>query len=214
MRFSERNSYKPVREAIQLDSMSDGLRNSLWSLLQLHVWNDATGPGELRYESNYFRGLCRHLWFNYFKKPIDTLPDYAFQVTQIVRGYFFSCDWYEAYDVVEFIANNYPPGSGQLFTICNEVLGREVSGYRFVNGLISPITSEVDIEGIDAALAGPSDPVRTHLRRALELLSDKANPDYRNSIKESISAVESLVGAALGKKGDTRPANKENENGR
>jgi AbiJ N-terminal domain 4 len=200
MRFSERHGYKPVREAIQLDSMSDDLRNSLWSLLQLHVWNDA-GRGELQYKSNYFQGLCHRLWFSYFKKPIDTLPDYAFQVTQIVRDYFFSCDWYEVYDTVEFIANNYSPGAGQLFSKCNEVLGREVSGYRFVNGLISPITSEAEIEEIDAALAGSSDPVRTHLRRALELLSDKANPDYRNSIKESISAVESLVGAALGRKG-------------
>ncbi|MHC4308090.1 MAG: AbiJ-NTD4 domain-containing protein, partial [Planctomycetota bacterium] len=35
--------------------------------------------------------------------------------------------------------------------------------------------------------------VNAHLKRALELLSDKKNPDYRNSIKESISAVESIT---------------------
>jgi len=35
--------------------------------------------------------------------------------------------------------------------------------------------------------------VRKHLHRALELLSDKKKPDYRNSIKESISAVESIT---------------------
>jgi len=81
------------------------------------------------------------------------------------------------------------------------VLEREASGYRFIDRLISPITDNVEIEGVDTVLAGPVDPVRTHLRRALELLSDRANPDYRNSIKESISAVESLVGATLGKKG-------------
>jgi hypothetical protein len=33
--------------------------------------------------------------------------------------------------------------------------------------------------------------VHTHFREALRKLSDRQNPDYRNSIKESISAVES-----------------------
>jgi hypothetical protein len=202
MRFSERHGYKPVREEIQIDSMSEDLRNSLWSVLQVSVWGDAKGSrGELEYQSDRFQTLCYSLWFNYFKKPIDTLPNYVFQIIQTVRQYFFSCDWYEVYDVVEFIANNYPPGASQLFAGCNEVLGREVSGYRFVDGLISPITDKAEVEEIDAALDGPSDPVRTHLRRALELFSDKSNPDYRNSIKESISAVESLVGSVLGEKG-------------
>lgn len=60
---------------------------------------------------------------------------------------------------------------------------------------------QIEIDEIDLALGVPSDPVRAHLRRALELLSDRASPDYRNSIKESISAVESLVVSALGTKG-------------
>ena len=37
-----------------------------------------------------------------------------------------------------------------------------------------------------------------HLRRALELLSNRDEPDYRNSIKESISAVEGLVAKTVG----------------
>jgi hypothetical protein len=35
-------------------------------------------------------------------------------------------------------------------------------------------------------------PVSTHVEAALKLLSDKKAPDYRNSMKESISAVEAL----------------------
>ncbi|KAB0477571.1 hypothetical protein, partial [Pseudomonas vancouverensis] len=34
--------------------------------------------------------------------------------------------------------------------------------------------------------------VQLHLNQALKLMSDRQNPDYRNSIKESISAVESI----------------------
>ncbi len=37
------------------------------------------------------------------------------------------------------------------------------------------------------------------LKRALELFSDRGSPDYRNSIKESISAVESFVIFTTGK---------------
>jgi hypothetical protein len=35
-------------------------------------------------------------------------------------------------------------------------------------------------------------PVSTHIRTALSLLADRQNPDYWNSMKESISAVEAL----------------------
>jgi len=34
--------------------------------------------------------------------------------------------------------------------------------------------------------------VQQHLNQSLKLMSDRPNPDYRNSIKESISAVESI----------------------
>jgi hypothetical protein len=78
---------------------------------------------------------------------------------------------------------------------------KEVSAYRFVNGVIAKITDQVEIDEIDRALESTRDPVRTHLRRALELLSDRESPDYRNSIKESISAVESLVATVVGEKG-------------
>jgi hypothetical protein len=70
-----------------------------------------------------------------------------------------------------------------------------------VDGLITRITDEEEVSEIDLALQKTGGPVRTHLRRALELLSDREKPDYRNSIKESISAVESLTAVVLGQKG-------------
>ena len=41
--------------------------------------------------------------------------------------------------------------------------------------------------------------VNTHIKAALLKLSDKKNPDYRNSIKESISAVEAICRKVTGK---------------
>lgn len=48
-------------------------------------------------------------------------------------------------------------------------------------------------------MSGPYDPVKRHLSRSLTLLSDRKNPDYRNSIKEAISAVEALSKIVTGK---------------
>jgi len=42
--------------------------------------------------------------------------------------------------------------------------------------------------------------IHAHLKRALDLLADRKSPDYRNSIKESISAVEAICNLIAGKK--------------
>jgi hypothetical protein len=72
------------------------------------------------------------------------------------------------------------------------VLESELSGWRFVGDQITKITSKAEIEEIEAALSSPFTPVNTHVDNALKKMSDKKSPDYRNSIKESISAVEAL----------------------
>ncbi len=208
MRFSERYGYKTARETIQIDSISQELRNSIRSLLKIHVWDHvyfSRGDGAAFLSQNSeIKAFCELLWFHHFKKPLDTLPNnWSLQVLPGLREYFFSCGWHEVYDFIEFVADNfpYPDGKEAFVQGCNFSLEREVSAYRFANGLITPITDEVQIAEVDLALVAPKSPVRTHLRRALELLSDRASPDYRNSIKESISAVESLVSTVLGEKG-------------
>ncbi|HHG2223482.1 TPA: hypothetical protein Q4A38_05340, partial [Synechococcus sp. WH 5701] len=74
-------------------------------------------------------------------------------------------------------------------------LARENSAYRFVEGQIAEITSKAEIEAVEMAIeaAGPYAGVSSHLTSALALMSDRTSPDYRNSIKESICAVESLA---------------------
>jgi len=210
VRFSERHGYKAVRQAIQIDSISTELRNSLWSLLKLHVWDRArfsqveNGTFLTTGSNPALKVLCDRLWLHYFKEPLDTLSYDWSDVLPSLRTYFFTCSWHDVYDFVEFVANYFPfayEQQDQFFKNCNAALEREVAGYRFVNGLITPITDEAQVAEIDAVLAGPEGPVRTHLRRGLELLADRKSPDYRNSIKESISAVESLVGTVLGEKG-------------
>ena len=112
-----------------------------------------------------------------------------------LRDLFFKWSWDEVYDFIEFVAQNYSvdPANKEFMAFCNNILEREMSAYRFVGGAIAPITSEEEISAINDAMTVKIFPVRAHLNSALEKLTDRKHPDYRNSIKESISAVEALV---------------------
>lgn len=75
----------------------------------------------------------------------------------------------------------------------NNLFESEYIGYRFLNGNIAPISDSVEIQSIKEAFFKPYDKVRAHLSKANRFLSDRESPDYENSIKESISALESLA---------------------
>ena len=68
------------------------------------------------------------------------------------------------------------------------------------DGKIIEITSSEEINEIEKAIeeSTPYYGVKQHLKTAITLLSDRENPDYRNSIKESISAVEALCKKVTG----------------
>jgi hypothetical protein len=192
--FSHRKGLKPIKTSIQIDSMDNDLRNKLWNGLSLHVWDSVDWQNWSRRNIGV---LVRRIWHSYFKLPLDEVPQHWTKALTQIRQYFFECPWNEVYDLLEFIALQYEEGYnedkiGSLIEFENNVLENEVSAYRFVDRRITQITSEVEIAEIEEALAGPLKPVNAHLRRALDLLADKKTPDYRNSIKESISAVEAV----------------------
>lgn len=203
MMFSERYGYKPVRQAIQLEDMDETLRVQLWNALDLYYWSKVDEYytvskdryGE-RIESNIYP-LLRLLWHFYYKKPFDTIPEMWYLTYSFIRESFFKVKWFEVYDFIQVIANRdgNVENSKQFVVTCNAILEHELSAYRFVDGQITKITSEVEIQSIEEAIQtsrGKFDGARTHLQAALTLMADRKNPDYRNSIKESISAVEAV----------------------
>lgn len=210
MKFSERHGYKPVRDAIQFESMDSPLKNRLWSLLKIYCWDEVRVSSGIyaRYyisdssNKDHFH-LCSRLWINYFDKPLDELDNDWSETLPKLRNYYFGCEWYEVYDFIEFVANNYNKYGfrDRFIAACNAALEKEMSAYRFVDGIVAPIVSSDEIEEVEEAISASATAVTAHLRRALELLSDRERPDYRNSIKESISAVEALAILRTGDKG-------------
>ncbi len=79
-----------------------------------------------------------------------------------------------------------------IFNIINSLFEKEYVGYRFVGDKITKITDKSETEEINEALCSRYKEVNNHLKKALEMLSDRKKPDYENSIKESILAVEAM----------------------
>jgi len=197
MRFSERIGKKKVKCEPQVDSMDTDLRNGLWNVLYDLMLSKIKAYRDSSVNSSW-KGILSMLWHEFFKLPIDEIPWWSASMVQDwVKKWFFAAEWHEVYDLIEFVAQlEGSIDTNQFKSGCNHILEREFSSYRFVGDEIAPITNKVETGEIDGALEITGrlrlKGVRTHLESALDKLSDREHPDYRNSIKESISAVESL----------------------
>jgi AbiJ N-terminal domain 4 len=204
-RFSERTGITPVKSAIQLDSMDDDLRISLWNALSDHYWHSMHDAYSLS-RHPHLQVLVHKMWRDFFKLPTDVISASWGPMRESLKKWFFTCEWYQVYDFVQFVADEgtIPTVNAHFIDACNFILQREVSGHRFVGGQLTPLTSESQIVAVEEAVAAgqssqPLGLVSSHLQRALTLLSDRQTPDYRNSIKESISAVEAICKLIAGK---------------
>lgn len=200
--FSQKIGLKPIKSVLQTGSMDNDLRTALWNVLGIYYWDrfgsefasSYTSPG---YEED--RAMCKILWMWHLKLPADTMSYEWIVLYKHIRGHFLSCSWNEVYDFLQFVAVNfkcaYPhqDANADFIFACNNVLKKELSAYRIVGDDIVQITSDEEIVEIEGVLALKKlGPVQEHIKTALDHLSRKEKPDYRNSIKESISAVESI----------------------
>jgi hypothetical protein len=122
--------------------------------------------------------------------------NYEFVWRQI-RDYYFACAWFDVYEFLEYVLTTCPQNKLVRKRI-NDTLLRENSGFRLIGDCFAPISDEVEIQEVSVAAGSPFAPVSEHLGSALDHLSSKVNPDYRNSIKESISAVEAMARVVTG----------------
>ena len=203
--FSERLGYSPKKE-LQVESMDGGMRNRLWSVVRYHLL------GIYHYEVPIgHRFIEDELWDRFFKRSQDDFPDLIDEKLNVLKADFLRCPWHQAFDFLEFIAQNYPECEHDFYSqyrsatlnrfieVVNVILEEEHSGYRFVGTALSPITSREEVMEVGTALDSPG-PSAGNLQKALEHLSNKNQPDFRNSVKESISAVESMANLITGVK--------------
>jgi hypothetical protein len=189
--FSERMGYKKPREVIQFESMDNELRIALWNTIYVSLFNYPLSITQyIREMFPKYKDLFKLIWTDYFHRNIDEIPANAYRFVEQIKKRFFEFDWFEVYDFCEFLTNNFDERF--IDDAFNKVLEEYLSGYRMVSKIIVPITSKDEVETIETAIEFHTT-ISHHLNVALKLLSDKSKPDFRNSIKESISAVEALA---------------------
>lgn len=193
--FSEKYKYKPEK-ALLLECISVSLRNRIWNLFfQNEIFSKGIGAslaplnGAIPIENQIADKVGI---------PLETTVT---SYKDIIRDYIIKkWKWYEIYDFVEAHLSFLSGEQRKSRTLqYNTLLEEEKSGYRVVNGEVTPITNENEIETIEKAIASPYFSVNEHISKALDLYSDLENPDYENSIKESISAVEAMCCIISGK---------------
>jgi hypothetical protein len=187
---------------VQTDEMDGRLRNGLWTAFVTFF----AGGGDLslrRFGSNPGADhILKLLWTEYFGQRVDAIPATPDRALSEIRGRYLASEWYEAYEFVEFGAEHLKHEG--FVKECNRVLERDRSAFRFAGLQLVPVTDARDLAAVQRAMddttADKLGPVRHHLETAVRLFSDRESPDYRNSIKESVSAVESLVNLINGGK--------------
>jgi hypothetical protein len=207
MTFSDRQGITKPKHVLQADSIDDDLRNGLWeACCEFYIRDfDRTGGAV----GPIFRAILKELYVDHFKITSDNIEYLASSEIIKQKELFFGCNWYDVYNYVEFfsgsVSRNFKLGNVRFQDPskhdtafrhrANFFLEREKSAYRFVGEVIVPISSTTEVQSIEQAL-GAGDKfagARTHIEHAVALFGKKPDPDYRNAVKESISAVESTV---------------------
>lgn len=197
--FSERIGKTPIKSIVQTKSIDDRLRTALWNALTFHYWVKFDTNKTIEQYSTDCQILIIDIWINFFERRYDQMPKYFDDIIPVIEEFFFSTEWYKVYDFVEFIPKHYILKyeenllNQSFYNYSNNVLEKELSAYRFVNGSLISISAEEEIQSIENAIEINDKymAVKTHLETAIKYFSNRESPDYRNSIKESISAVES-----------------------
>ena len=204
--FSERIGKPTCAVTIQLDEFDDRTRtfisNLLFDFLQVTFQNAeqfrkqpyGNIPTPLSSDfckdlgqdvfsfRNHLQGGYVYNWVDFYTSNIENVLDNA-PYNEILDLLEYICNWLFAKtnSCSEHFQRNF-----------NTLFQQEYVGYRFISKRIVPITDELEIREIEQACKTPFDGARTQLQKALGFLSDRENPDYKNCVKESISAVESV----------------------
>jgi hypothetical protein len=192
--FSQRQGLTPIRSLYQHADLDEETRTELWNVMHLTIEvlsSKYAGADGLKV-------MLTFLWTESFKKRRDERP-YNIDVQNHIKHIMLQGDWNVALDTLEDFVY-YAKETGLL----NEIDFAEVFNtrfaqyfvpYQFVDGLITPIGSALEADAVSDAIVATDRyrGARHHIKRALELLADRQAPDYANSIKESISAVESVI---------------------
>ena len=207
--FSEKQNLKKYNPILQVDDFDDGSRiqisNELYRLMDLVLDKKPDsyfGSNPYNSPANDF---CKAMLSNVFCERIKL--DYGYQfdwrgLFEKIHAVIMQATYNEVLDLIQYACNwidsHIRVDKGQVYSCMNKVFQKENIGYRFISGQITPVTDEQELSSVEEACNAPFDGCRKQIQKAVAFLSDRQNPDYKNCIKESISAVESACQVIVG----------------
>lgn len=206
--FAERMGLRSSRTIIQNDSLDEDTRVELWNTLVglKEVFQELRSRAYVSDNSEF--EFLRKVWSQYFKKPLDEMPSES-RIWQLLKAEILNEDWFRVFDLIEEATKYLSRSESQrtqgvvdpFIMALNARFERYLVGYRFIGHEITRIDSTAEAEAVSAAIedAGVVAGAHHSLAQAVELLADRETPDYPNSVKESISAVEAITKRLTGK---------------
>lgn len=177
------------------------ISNSLYDFLQI-VFEHEVETRNLRYglsDQNLSTVFCKDLIQNVFADSNHLPIGYRYNWENLypsIEKVIMEAPYNEVLDLLWYICYWLSVATNKCFNIFqkrfNDLFEKEYVGYRFITGKIVPITDKIEMQEIEKAVQTPFEGARAQLQKALGFLSDREHPDYKNCVKESISAVESV----------------------
>ena len=217
--FSERYGYTKPSDVIIREQITREIQNAMCSAFD--VLPDLFDKAGARYGEYDFIEMERFLWtqvLNERESKFSEGRNYHIVSTWYIEN--SEKQWYEKLELIEKVIDYLIRLSGnydkryyrEVVNAFTERLNSDFErlhfAYRIVDNKIVEISSKAEIESIEKALTDSPSNIREHLNKALQHYAKRPEGDYRNSIKESISAVEawcrektgeSTLGPALSK---------------
>lgn len=176
------------------------ISNKLFEVLRFFLDSNSFGcnikPGYNDSVGNHF---CKAILSDVFNKSTVLQYDDTFSWKKVyiyIQQVIENAECNEVLDILWYInswINQHYYSYKEYFSeIFNNLFETEYVGYRFIGDKIVAITDRCEIDEIEQACNAPYNGCKAHIEKAVGFLADREHKDYKNCIKESISAVESV----------------------
>ena len=195
--FSERKGYIKPSNVFILKKVPLSVSNAICSALMRTVQKMEDDSFLILGQIKPSEELSQYIWSHFFNDNILCCDYDSKHCWKRVAEWMNSqsVEWFRKIDFIEFIIDHLNTSDIRKMFIeeLNDQFESLSFGYRIIEGYVVDIVSENEIQSIAEAIENSNDQVNHHMSNALSLYSKRPDPDYANSIKESISAVEAQL---------------------
>ena len=193
--FAQAEGIEPLPSQLSLGVISPELSATMWAIVYSSL-NNNIGFGSSVIAQSFledpWRTILRVWWVAKLYRNIDEFPR-PFDVLNLVKDVITSRNYIRTFDFIQFVIQR-PECPPTLSDQINYVLERGRAAYRIIDNHVLPLSSEAEVDAVNAALSvindaeagGPA----AHMRLAATNLS---NGHWAEAIRESIHAVEAAA---------------------